>query len=105
VSPGGGGGGGGGGGKGARGLREPESQSTVAVTVKQLVNLAQAAPNDKFVLDGHPLTRVRVVGRLVEIEDDASTCKILLHDGTGTIQLTKYTEEGADWAVTRGTWM
>ena len=74
------------------------------MTVKQLESATQMGPSDPYKLDGAELSNVRIVGKLVEIQDEASTCKFLLFDGTGSIQLTKYTDQSAEWANQRSLW-
>lgn len=73
------------------------------VSVKQLDGATQASPSDPYALAGHELVNVRLVGRIVAIEDDASTCKVMIHDGTGTAQFTIYTDNGL-WPATRETY-
>jgi hypothetical protein len=45
-----------------------------------------------------------MVGRFVEILDEASATRILLHDGTGNIQFTVYNDQSPDWGLKRGSW-
>ena len=74
----------------------------MTVTVKQL-NSASAG-SEGFKVDGVELSNVRIMGRLMDISDDASTCTIMLHDGTGSIRFTLYTDATEQWAAERGTW-
>jgi hypothetical protein len=74
----------------------------MSVTVKQL-NSATGS-GEGFKVDGVELNHVRVMGRLLDISDDASACRIMLHDGTGSIQFTVYTDASEQWASERGTW-
>ncbi len=79
-----------------------DNKRVVSLTVKQLHSAT--AGGEGFKVDGVELSHVRVMGRLLDIHDDASSCRILLHDGTGSIQFTVYTDASEQWSVERGTW-
>ena len=73
------------------------------MSVKLLEGAGQTSPSDPYTISGQELVNVRLVGRIVAIEDDASTCKVMIHDGTGTAQFTIYTDNGL-WPATRATY-
>jgi hypothetical protein len=79
-----------------------DNKRIMTVTVKQLNSATPGG--DGFKVDAVELSHVRVMGRLVDINDDASTCRILLHDGTGSIQFAVYTDQTEQWAAERSTW-
>ena len=53
-------------------------------------------------VDGVQLTFARIVGRLLDMNDDSSTFRFLVHDGTGSMQFTHYVEQGEAWSLKRG---
>jgi hypothetical protein len=84
------------------------SRMTVTpVTIKQLLTCAKLEnPGDaNFKLDGKELVNVRLVARIVAIEDDASKSRLTLADGTYTpITVDAYNEGTAFWSQRRETW-
>ena len=78
------------------------SKAITALTVKQLEGATQNGSSDPWVVDGVELTFGRIVGRILDLQDDHTTCRILLHDGTGSIQFTHYVEQSDAWSTKRG---
>ena len=72
------------------------------LTVKLLDGASQNTPTDPWVIDKVELSFGRIVGRLLDMTDDSSTFRFLVHDGTGSIQFTHYVEQGEAWSLKRG---
>lgn len=63
------------------------TQSLVAVTVKQMFNAASATADDSFQIDGVDVHNVTVVGKIVSATEQ-STCLIYkIDDGTGKVEV------------------
>src|SRR4051812_13403681 len=77
-----------------------DKKSLMPVTIKQLSGV-QPGGTGEYMLDGLEISQVKFVGRVVAIEDEMASARILIHDGTGTVQLTHYTEGTAGWTDTR----
>ncbi len=74
------------------------------MTVKQIDGATQGGPSDPYKIDEVEVTNVRIVGKIEDISDDASSCNFLLCDGTGKVQLKKYTDGSSEWLKERGLW-
>lgn len=63
------------------------TQSLVAVTVKQMFNAASATADDSFQIDGVDVHNVSIVGKIVSATEQ-STCLIYkIDDGTGKVEV------------------
>ena len=78
------------------------SKAIMPLTVKLLDGASQNTPTDPWVIDKVELSFGRIVGRLLDMTDDSSTFRFLVHDGTGSIQFTHYVEQGEAWSLKRG---
>jgi hypothetical protein len=79
-----------------------KSKAIMPLTVKLLDGASQSTPTDPWVIDKVELSFGRIVGRLLDMTDDSSTFRFLVHDGTGSIQFTHYVEQGEAWSLKRG---
>ncbi|KAJ4828155.1 hypothetical protein Tsubulata_005030 [Turnera subulata] len=72
-----------------------DARSLFPLTVKQIRELAS---NDEsnFIIDGAEVNNVRVVGRVCHKEDKASEYSVLIDDGTGQIECTRWVQESLD---------
>lgn len=71
------------------------------VTIKQLLDLEEAYPGADFLIDGHPITQVTIVGQVRAVNPQPTNITYRLDDGTGTIDVKKWVdadkqEEDAD---------
>eukprot|EP00894_Picocystis_sp_ML_P000318 jgi/Pico_ML_1/50835/g1971.t2 len=69
------------------GKEKKNTQSLVAVTVKQMFNAASATADDSFQIDGVDVHNVSIVGKIVSATEQ-STCLIYkIDDGTGKVEV------------------
>ena len=72
------------------------------LTVKQLEHATQSGPMDPWVVDGKELSHVRILGRMLDIQDELSFIRFLIHDGTGSMQFTYYYDNNSNsWNAKR----
>jgi len=82
---------GGGGGEGKR-----ETSTLRALTVRQLLHGQQAADDaqgggsDKAVVDGADVHNATLLGRIVSVQEGGQRTTLALHDGTGSIEVSKW---------------
>lgn len=71
------------------------------MTIKQLLEVEEAYPGADFLLDGHAITQVTIVGQVRSVNPQPTNITYRLDDGTGTIDVKKWVdadkqEEDAD---------
>lgn len=70
------------------------------VTIKQLDDLEEAYPGADFIIDGHPITQVTIVGQVRAVNPQPTNITYKIDDGTGTIDVKKWVDaDNADDSV------
>lgn len=62
------------------------------MTIKQLLDLEEAYPGADFLIDGHPITQVTIVGQVRSVNPQQTNITYRLDDGTGTIDVKKWVD-------------
>lgn len=62
------------------------------MTIKQLLDLEEAYPGAEFLIDGHPITQVTIVGQVRAVTPQQTNITYRLDDGTGTIDVKKWVD-------------
>lgn len=62
------------------------------MTIKQLLDLEEAYPGADFLIDGHPITQVTIVGQVRQVNPQPTNITYRLDDGTGLIDVKKWVD-------------
>lgn len=62
------------------------------MTIKQLLDLEEAYPGADFLIDGHPITQVTIVGQVRSVNPQSTNITYRLDDGTGTMDVKKWVD-------------
>lgn len=76
--------------QGGAGGKNYQDERLKPVTIKQLLDVQAPYPDADFVLDGHPLTQVTLVGQVRSINPQPTNITYRIDDGTGTIDVKKW---------------
>lgn len=67
-----------------------------AVTIRQLVGATQGQEGDDLSLDGHDLTNVTLVAKVLSANPRGGSLEVVVTDGTGSVPVDMWTDESAD---------
>lgn len=81
----------------ATGQKQRQERSLVPATIRMLKE--SDVEGDTRIVNGRPLTSVKVVGRIQEVETKAAYTNILVDDSTGTIAVKQWIDDGKEGAA------
>eukprot|EP00199_Chlamydomonas_sp_CCMP681_P007118 CAMPEP_0119104068 /NCGR_PEP_ID=MMETSP1180-20130426/2380_1 /TAXON_ID=3052 ORGANISM="Chlamydomonas cf sp, Strain CCMP681" /NCGR_SAMPLE_ID=MMETSP1180 /ASSEMBLY_ACC=CAM_ASM_000741 /LENGTH=298 /DNA_ID=CAMNT_0007088737 /DNA_START=90 /DNA_END=986 /DNA_ORIENTATION=- len=90
-----------GGAKRSGGERRNNDETIRHVTIRQLYKDASIADDDNFMVDGHAVTNVLVVGKIMEVHETAVIIRYKVHDGTSSMDMQMYTQDDDPLAAQR----
>lgn len=81
---------------GGGGKKSSKSDTMRALTVRHLLKETSGVDDDPFIVDGQELGTITVVGRIISCQEQSTKAVMMLNDGTGLIEVTKWLNDGED---------